>query len=174
MPFRHARVGQQPLEYKNDASPGRIEVTRRGSRRHGHHCGGLMSKALACLNTSNVMTVVDAPVRFRWLKRATRRDATSCAQEPAPIARPGAYDPVERYDEDLRNRLFLDRKAGIGAIVANGGEAVPSDRRVRNHRAVAADQLHLHQAPAFVVPDVLRITALDLVVMSFQGAGAEA
>jgi hypothetical protein len=32
MPFRHARVDQQPREYKNDASPGRIEVTRRGSR----------------------------------------------------------------------------------------------------------------------------------------------
>src|SRR6266436_8915120 len=30
-----------------------------------------------------------------------------------------------------------------------------SDRLVSNHRAVAADELHLHQAPALVVPYVL-------------------
>jgi hypothetical protein len=63
------------------------------------------------------MTVVNAPIPSGWLKRATSHDARNCTPGNR-LRQTGAYDPVERYDEGLRNRLLLDRKAGTGAIVA--------------------------------------------------------
>src|SRR6266436_5956731 len=55
-----------------------------------------------------------------------------------------------------RRGAFCDTTSKSNArLMARTCPPRPSDRLVRNHRAVAADQLHLHQAPALVVPDVL-------------------
>src|SRR5262249_41929165 len=69
---------------------------------------------------------------------------------------------------------FSTAKPASARLSRMAGPAMPSRWRVRKHPARPADQLHLDEAPAFVVPDILRIAALDLVVMSFQGAGSEA
>src|SRR5229473_1423307 len=95
MPFKRARVDQQPLEYKNDASRGRIEVTRRGSRtaRSGRPPSPTLRRG-----------------GLWWVLTASRS---------------------RRDGEDLRNRLFLNRKAGAGAIIARYRGERPAQRTLR-------------------------------------------
>src|SRR5258708_15157991 len=74
-----------------------------------------------------------------------------------------AYFSIARLARQLRDSEPRFLLAGRERRYRHCGyelAARPSDRRVRNHRAVASDQLHLHQAPVFVVPDVLPKAAL--------------